>query len=91
MEPFAVLVLLPTLVGIGSERVFRDTLHASLAAALISALAVYTCLNLLDPGGTWNALAGFLVSPLVIACSLIAVLISFGLLEGRRRSRQPRA
>src|SRR6185437_13430820 len=88
MEPFAVLVLLPTLVGIASELVFRDTLRASLAAALVSALAVYTCLDLFDPGGSWNALAGFLVSPLVIALSLVAVLTCFGHLEGRRRIRR---
>lgn len=90
MESFAVLVLLPMLVGIASELVFRDIVHASLAAALISGVAVYTCLNLLDPGGTWNALAGFLVSPLVIAFSLVAVLTCFGHFEGRRTHRGQR-
>ena len=91
MEPFAVLVLLPTLVGVASELLFRDALQASLAAALVSALAVYGCLELFDPGGTWNALAGFLVSPLVIALSLVAVLTCFGHLEGRRRARNGRS
>ncbi|HEX8741034.1 MAG TPA: hypothetical protein VF925_12955 [Casimicrobiaceae bacterium] len=90
MEPFAVLVLLPTLVGIASELVFRDALRASLAAALVSALAVYTCLDVLDPGGTWNALAGFLVSPLVMAVSLVAVLTCFGHFAGWRTPRRQR-
>lgn len=90
MEPFAVLVLLPTLVGIASELVFRDVLHASLAATLLSALAVYTCLDVLDPGGAWNALAGFLVSPLAIAFALVAALTCFGQLTGRRAPRRRR-
>lgn len=88
MEPFAVLIVLPVLVGVAAELVFRDTSRASLAAAVVSSASVYTCLRLLDPGGTWNWLASFLVSPLAIACSLATVLACFGYLEGRRR--QPR-
>lgn len=88
MQPFAVLIVLPVLVGVSAELLFRDTSRASLAAAVVSALSVYTCLRLLDPDGTWNWLATFLVSPLAIAFSLATVLTCFGYLEGRRRHRK---
>ena len=44
MQPLAVLVVMPVLVGLAAELVFRDTTRASLAAALASSLAVYACL-----------------------------------------------
>jgi hypothetical protein len=88
MEPFAVLIVLPVLVGIVAELALRDITRASLAAALISSLSVYTCLRWLDPGGAWNWLATFLVSPLAIAFSLATVLACFGYIEGRRRHRR---
>lgn len=84
MEPLAVLVVLPVLIGIAAEVLFRDTSRASLAAAVLSSLSVYACLNYLDPGGTWNGLATFLVAPLAIAFSLATVLACFGHREGRR-------
>jgi hypothetical protein len=90
VEPLAVLVVMPVLVGVAAELVFRDTTRASLAAALMSSLAVYVCLTALDPGGTWNWLATFLVSPLAIALSLAAVLTSFGYLDGRHSHRKRR-
>ncbi|MGC1817647.1 MAG: hypothetical protein WA900_08325 [Casimicrobiaceae bacterium] len=90
MEPLVVLVVLPIVVGLVSEFAFRDTTRASLAAALLSSLAVYACLELLDPGGTWNGLAGFLVSPLAIAFSLATVLTCFGVLQSRRPRRRRR-
>ena len=90
MEPLAVLVVMPVLVGVAAELVFRDTTRASLAAALMSSLAVYVCLATLDPGGTWNWLATFLVSPLAIALSRAAVLTSVGYLDGRHRHRKRR-
>ena len=88
MQPFAVLFVLPVLVGVSAELLFRDTSRASLAAAVVSAFSVYTCLRLLDPDGSWNWLATFLVSPLAIAFSLATVLTCFGYLEGRRRQRR---
>jgi hypothetical protein len=88
MQPLAVLVVLPVLVGIAAELTFRDASRASLAAAVVSALGVYMCLALLDPGGQWNGLATFLVSPLAIAFSLATVLACFGYHEGRRRPRR---
>jgi len=36
MEPFAVLIVLPLVVGAVAERLFRDPSRASLAAALIA-------------------------------------------------------
>ena len=88
LEPLAVLVVMPVLVGFAAELVFRDTTRASLAAALLSSLAVYACLTTLDPGGSWNWLATFLVSPLAIAFSLATVLTCFGYLDGRRFQRR---
>jgi hypothetical protein len=88
VEPLAVLVVLPVLVGVAAELLFRDTSRASLAAAVLSSLSVYACLARLDPGGTWNGLATFLVAPLAIAFSLATVLTCFGMLDGRRRSRK---
>jgi hypothetical protein len=87
LQPLAVLVVLPVLIGVVAEVVLRDASRASLAAAIMSATAVYACLATLDPGGQWNGLATFLVSPLAIAFSLATVLGSFGFREGRRRRR----
>jgi hypothetical protein len=87
MEPFAVLIVLPVVVGVAAELAFRDTSRASLAAAVVSSASVYTCLRWLDPEGAWNWLATFLVSPLAIAFSLATVLTCFGYREGRRRHR----
>lgn len=90
MEPFAVLIVLPVMVGVAAELLFRDTSRASLTAAVMSSLCVYACLKLLDPDGRWNGLATFLVSPLAIAFSLATVLTCFGYLEGRQRNRRRR-
>jgi CHASE2 domain-containing sensor protein len=91
MEPLAVLVVLPIVIGIAAELALRDTARASLAAAIVSSLAVYACIAALDPGGTWNGLATFLVSPLAIAISLATVLTCFGFREGRQRHRKHHA
>jgi len=78
-------------VGALAERLFRDPSRASLAAALIASTSVYACLEHLDPTGTWNALASFLVAPLAIAFALASVLFCHGHFEGRRvrGRRQP--
>ena len=49
MEPIAVLVLLPIVIGIVSELIFRDTTHATLAAAIGTAIALVVCMRLLAP------------------------------------------
>lgn len=90
MEPFAVLILLPVVVGAVAERLFRDTSRASLAAALVASTSVYACLHHLDPDGSWNGLASFLVAPLAIAFALASVLFCYGCFEGRRGRRPQR-
>ena len=87
MEPFVVFFLLPVLFGIAAERLLRDTRHASLAAAIASTALVYVSLELRDPEGAWNWLAALLVSPLVIAFSLTAVLICYGRTAPRKHNR----
>lgn len=91
MEPVAVLVLLPILIGVVSELVFRDTTHASFAAALGTTLVVFLCLRMLDSEGTWNWLAALLVSPLAIASALATVVLVYGRSQVRRRRKPPEA
>ena len=88
MEPFAVLVVLPIAIGIVSELIFRDTSHASLAAAIGTTIALFVCLQLLAPAGLWNWFAVLLVSPLAIASALAAVLILYGRSQVRRRRKR---
>lgn len=88
MEPLAVLVLLPIVVGIVSELLFRDTTHASLAAAIVTTVLLFLCLRLLAPAGLYNWLAVLLVSPLAIASALAAVLILYGHKQARHRRRR---
>jgi hypothetical protein len=88
VEPLAVLVVLPIAIGVVSELVFRDTTHASFAAALGTAVVVFVTLRLLAPAGMWNWLATLLVSPLPIAAALATVLILYGRRESRRRRKR---
>ena len=88
MEAITVWLVLPVAIGAAAEITLRDPSRASLVAAIASALAVYASLHHLDPAGTWNGLATFLVSPLAIAFSLATVLTCHGYLEGRRRPRR---
>jgi hypothetical protein len=85
MRAFVVLFVLPVLIGIASERLFRDTTRATLAATLAAPAVMYLCLHVFDPTGTWNWLATLLVSPLVIALALASVLFCFGRPPKRRR------
>jgi uncharacterized membrane protein len=88
VEPLAVLVVLPIAIGIVSELIFRDTTHASFAAALGTALVVFACLQLLAPAGMWNWFATLLISPLAIATALATVLILYGRKDARRRRKR---
>jgi hypothetical protein len=88
VEPVAVLVVLPIVIGIVSELVFRDTAHASFAAALATTLLVFLCLRLLAPAGMWNWAATLLVSPLAIAAAITTVLVLYGRKESRRRRKR---
>jgi uncharacterized membrane protein len=85
LEPFVVLFLLPVTIGIVSELWARDTRNASLIATLGSIVAVYLCLAVRDPDGTWTWLAAFLVLPLPVALALAAVLLCHGRARAHRR------
>ena len=87
MEPLVFLVVLPIAIGIVSELLFRDTAHASLAAAIATTIILFLSLQLLAPAGLYNWLAVLLVSPLSIAAALAAVLILYGHKHTRRRRR----
>ena len=84
MEPLFILVLLPVVIGVVSERLCRDTTTAALAAAIGTALLLYSSLLWLAPDGTWNGLAALLVSPLPIAFALAAVVICCGRAHARK-------
>lgn len=90
MQPLLVLILLPVLIGVAAELIFRDTARASLAAALGCLLAVFVCLEYLEPEGRLSWLATLLVSPFAIAFSLVAVLICYGRDQARKRGRDRR-
>lgn len=84
MRAFLVLFVMPVLIGVVCERLFRDTTRATLAATLAAPSVMYLCLQAFDPSGTWNWLAALLVSPLVIALALASVLFCFGRPPRRR-------
>lgn len=87
MEPLLVLILLPVLIGVAAELIFRDTTHASFAAALACPLAIFVCLEYLGRDDRMSWLATLLVSPFAIAFSLVAVLVSYGRAQARKRDR----
>ena len=84
VEPLVVLFVLPVVIGIVAEALFRDTTRASCVATFASPLVVYLCLMYRDPDGTWNWLATLLISPLAIALALAAVMVCFGRTHVRR-------
>ena len=88
LEPIAFLVLMPILIGIVAELIFRDTTHATLAAAIGTAAALILSMWLLAPPELWTWLAVLLVSPLAIASALATVLIVYGRSQARRRRRR---
>lgn len=85
MQPLFVLILLPVLIGVAAELLFRDARTASCVAMLGAALAVFLCLMAGDPGGSWNWLAALLVMPLPIAFALAAVVLCYGRSQVKRR------
>jgi len=85
MEPLFFLFLLPALIGVLAELVFRDTRYASIVAMIGSAAIVCVGLRSLDPEAAWSWLATFLVLPLPIAFALAAVVILYGRSHIRRR------
>lgn len=85
MEALVVLFVLPVLIGVASVALFRDSSRASCVATVVAPLAVFCCLNSLDPDGRWNWLATLLVSPLAIAFALAAMMIRYGRSQVRKR------
>jgi hypothetical protein len=83
-----VLIVLPVLIGVGAKVLFRDTVRASLAAALVAPAVVYFSITALDPAGTWNWLASLLVAPLAMALALAAVMVCLGRAHARKRPRR---
>jgi peptidoglycan/LPS O-acetylase OafA/YrhL len=74
MQPLAVLLLLPVLVGLACGLAVRDTVRASSLAAIASPLAVLLCLQLLAPELGWNWLATLMVAPFATGFAVVAVL-----------------
>jgi Na+-driven multidrug efflux pump len=85
VEPIVVLVVLPIVIGVLSELVFRATTHASLAAAIGTTVAVFVSLRFLASEGPWTWFAALLVTPLAIASALAAVILVYGRSHARRR------
>lgn len=85
MEPLLILFLLPALIGVASELMFRDARHASIAATLGSVAVVGTGVQALGPDSSWNWLATLLVLPLPISFALAAVIILYGRSHVRAR------
>jgi hypothetical protein len=75
MQPLIVLLLVPLLIGAVFGATLRDIPKATLASAVIAPMLVFVCIIALNPGDSWNWLATLLVSPLVIAIALTAVLV----------------
>ena len=88
MDPIAFLDVLPIAIGIVSELVFRDTTHATLAAAIGTAAALIVSMWLLAPPELWTWLAVLLVSPLAIASALATVFLVYGRSQAHRRRRR---
>ena len=89
MEPLLILFLLPLMIGIASELVFRDARNASIVATIGSAMIVCFGLYSVDSDGAWNWLAALLVLPLPISFALAAVVVFYGRSHIRRRDRHP--
>jgi hypothetical protein len=85
MKPLLILILLPVLIGIVANTLFRAIKSATFAATIGAPIVVYVCFKALDPDGTWSWLAALLVSPLVIAMALVTVLLWFGRSRVRKR------
>ena len=86
MKPILILVLLPVLIGVVANTLFRGIRSATLAATIGAPVVVYFCLWALDPDGTWSWLAALLVAPLVIAMALVTVLVLYGRSRVRKRN-----
>ena len=87
MQPIAVLILLPVLMGWVCALAMRDTIRASSTAALASPLAVFLCLQMLAPETGWNWLSTIMVAPFATGLAVVAVLAH----HGRAPHRKPKS
>jgi hypothetical protein len=78
MGALFVLVLLPVLVGIAAEMLFREPRRASLAAVIATAFVTCLAVLVLDRGDAWSWIAGLMVLPLSIALAVAATLVCDG-------------
>ena len=91
VEAIFVLFLLPLLIGVMANVLFRAIRTAFFVAAIGAPIVVFLCLRALDRDGTWSWLAALLVSPLVMATALVTVLLWFGRSRVRNRRSTRRA
>jgi hypothetical protein len=84
MEPLLILVVLPIAIGIVAELALRDARNASLAAALLTLLAVCGGAQVLASNSGWTWFAALLVAPLPIALAVGTVLLIYGHSQPRR-------
>lgn len=89
VEPFLVLVILPVAIGALAEAAFRDAKRASLAAGVVSAVAVAIAVQGLAPEPGWSWVAAVLVWPLPVALAIGTVLFWYGRTTAHR-PRPPR-
>jgi hypothetical protein len=88
VQPLAVLLVLPIVVGVVAALCFSEARSATLAAALASVLSVSLSVCLLGGMDRWSWLAAFMVSPLTVAFTVAAVVVCHGRLRDHaRRSR----
>lgn len=85
MQALLILVLLPIGVGVLSVLVFGSMKRAAVATTIGSPLLVFLCVKLIEPDDPWSALATALVSPLVIAFGLFAMLLCYGRPRARKQ------
>ena len=89
MEPLLVLVVLPVLLGVAADLVFREPRKATFAAALATVVIVCAFAQLRGTDAPWTWFAALLVSPLSVAFAVATALFWYGHLQecARRRRR----
>jgi predicted outer membrane lipoprotein len=87
VEPLLVLVVLPVLLGIAADFVFREPRKATFAAALATVAGVCLFVEVRGTNATWTWFAALLVSPLSVAFAVAAALFWYGHLQERARRK----
>jgi hypothetical protein len=85
VKPALVLVVLPVLIGILAEAIFRDARRSSFAAVAGSAAMTLAAVLVLDTGSAWNWLAAVMVLPIPISIAVCVAQFCYG-----RMGRSPR-